>query len=137
MTLAFVASPGAASPVRSPLMSATKTGTPAFESWPASSWSVLVLPVPVAPAMRPWRLSMDSATWTRTSLASSPPCIGLPMTSPGSVERVAGGHRVVERLVHRYLQDGARRSCRGDVRKRIIGAAQERAMSTGTEEDRP
>ena len=64
----LAASPGAARPVRSPLMSATKTGTPAFDSWPASSWRVLVLPVPVAPAIRPWRLSIDSATWTRASL---------------------------------------------------------------------
>jgi hypothetical protein len=31
-SLAFVASPGAARPVRSPLMSATKTGTPAFDN---------------------------------------------------------------------------------------------------------
>ncbi len=61
MTLGLVASPGAARPVRSPLMSATKTGTPAFDSWPASSWRVLVLPVPVAPAIRPWRLSMLTA----------------------------------------------------------------------------
>ena len=66
-------------------MSATNTGTPAFESWPAISCSVLVLPVPVAPAIRPWRLSMLSATWTRASLASSPSSIGLPMTRPGSV----------------------------------------------------
>ena len=84
-TFGLVASPGAASPVRSPLMSATKTGTPAFESWPARSWSVLVLPVPVAPAIRPCRLSIDSATWTRASLASSVPSIGLPMMRPGSV----------------------------------------------------
>ena len=41
-------------------MSAAKTGTPAFDSWPARSWRVLVLPVPVAPAMSPWRFSMDS-----------------------------------------------------------------------------
>ena len=53
MSFAFVASPGAARPVRSPLMSATKTGTPAFDSWPASSCRVLVLPVPVAPAISP------------------------------------------------------------------------------------
>ena len=85
MSFGLVASPGAARPVRSPLMSATKTGTPAFDSWPARSWSVLVLPVPVAPAMRPWRFSMLSATWTRASLASSPSSIGLPMTRPGSV----------------------------------------------------
>jgi hypothetical protein len=36
-TFGFVASPGAAMPVTSPFMSATKTGTPALESWPARS----------------------------------------------------------------------------------------------------
>ena len=60
MTFGLVASPGPARPVRSPLMSATKTGTPACDSWPARSWSVLVLPVPVAPAISPWRFSIDS-----------------------------------------------------------------------------
>ncbi len=84
-TLGLVASPGAAIPVRSPLMSATKTGTPAFDSWPARSWRVLVLPVPVAPAISPWRFIMLSATWTRASFASSAPSIGLPITRPGSV----------------------------------------------------
>ena len=65
-------------------MSATNTGTPASDSWPASSWSVLVLPVPVAPAMSPWRFSIDSATWTRASFATSPSSIGAPSTSAGS-----------------------------------------------------
>ena len=66
-------------------MSATKTGTPARDSWPASSWRVLVLPVPVAPAISPCRLSIASATWTRTSGSSSAPSIGLPRTMAGSV----------------------------------------------------
>ena len=66
-------------------MSATKTGMPAPDSSPASSWRVLVLPVPVAPAMRPWRLSMAVATWTRTSGNSSPASIGLPSGTPGWV----------------------------------------------------
>ena len=38
-------------------MSATKTGTPWRDSCSVSSCSVLVLPVPVAPAIRPWRFS--------------------------------------------------------------------------------
>ena len=59
-------------------MSATNEGTPARESWPAISWSVLVLPVPVAPAMRPWRLRIESATWTRASLTGVPSFSGLP-----------------------------------------------------------
>ena len=40
-------------------MSARKTGTPAADSCSAISWRVLVLPVPVAPATRPCRLSAD------------------------------------------------------------------------------
>ena len=84
-TFGFVPSPGPAMPVTSPLMSDTNTGTPAFESCPARSWRVFVLPVPVAPAMSPWRFIIDSATWTRASFASSPSSIGLPRTRPGSV----------------------------------------------------
>ena len=65
-------------------MSAMSTGTPAMESWPARSWRVLVFPVPVAPAIRPCRLSMDSATWMRTSGSAVVPSIGLPITRDGS-----------------------------------------------------
>ena len=71
-------------PDTSPLMSEMNTGTPAFESCPASSWSVLVLPVPVAPAISPWRFVIDNASWTRASLNSSPSSIGLPITRDGS-----------------------------------------------------
>ncbi len=85
MTLGFVASPGAAMPVRSPLMSATKQGTPARDSWPAMSCSVLVLPVPVAPAIRPWRFSIDSATCTKAASVGWSSIIGRPYTRPGSV----------------------------------------------------
>ena len=66
-------------------MSEMKTGTPAFDSCPASSCRVFVLPVPVAPAMRPWRFIIESATATRVSLNSSPSRIALPMTRLGSV----------------------------------------------------
>ena len=38
-------------------MSAAKTGTPALEKPSASTCSDTVLPVPVAPVMRPWRLA--------------------------------------------------------------------------------
>ena len=47
--------PACARPVRSPLISVTKTGTPASERRSAMSWRVRVLPVPVAPATRQWR----------------------------------------------------------------------------------
>src|SRR5688572_22322817 len=57
-----VAHPGgvasaAAQPERSPLMSAAKTLTPALAKASASTCNVTVLPVPVAPAIRPWRLA--------------------------------------------------------------------------------
>ena len=57
-------SPGCTSPARSPLRSASTTGTPAAESCSAISCSVLVLPVPVAPAIRPCRLSIASGSRT-------------------------------------------------------------------------
>lgn len=50
-------------------MSATNTGTPAADSPSASTCSVLVLPVPVAPATSPWRFIMPS---------------GMPTTAPGT-----------------------------------------------------
>ena len=42
-------------------MSAQKTGTPAREKPSAMTCSVTVLPVPVAPVIRPWRLAYFSA----------------------------------------------------------------------------
>ena len=48
-------SPVAAMPETSPLTSAMNTGTPCADSCSAMSCSVLVLPVPVAPATSPWR----------------------------------------------------------------------------------
>ena len=56
--------PGWASPLRSPLTSASTTGTPAADSCSAISCSVFVLPVPVAPAMSPCRLSIASGSRT-------------------------------------------------------------------------
>ena len=49
--------PAAPMPERSPLMSATNTGTPMLAKDSASFCRVTVLPVPVAPVMRPWRLA--------------------------------------------------------------------------------
>ena len=48
-----LSSAGAARPLMSPLMSLMKTGTPASLSCSARTWSVFVLPVPVAPATSP------------------------------------------------------------------------------------
>ena len=44
-------------PVRSPLTSAMKTGTPSLLKFSARVCSVIVLPVPVAPVMSPWRFA--------------------------------------------------------------------------------
>ena len=66
MTLSL-GTPGEAIPDRSPLTSARNTGTPAADSCSAISCSVLVLPVPVAPATRPCRLSISSGIRTPTS----------------------------------------------------------------------
>src|SRR5947207_12978395 len=49
--------PALASPARSPLTSAMNTGTPIDEKRCASVCSVTLLPVPVAPVIRPWRLA--------------------------------------------------------------------------------
>jgi len=57
-----LASPAAPSPARSPFMSAANTGQPAAETCSAMSWRVRVLPVPVAPAMSPWRLRKPSGS---------------------------------------------------------------------------
>src|SRR5688572_22318568 len=59
-----------ARPLRSPLTSAAKTGTPAAEKPSARSCRVTVLPVPVAPAIRPCRLAMpNSRCWGPAGLA--------------------------------------------------------------------
>ncbi len=65
-------SPGVATPDRSPLMSAANTATPFAASCSASTWSVRVLPVPVAPATSPWRFVIASGMRTGTSGIGSP-----------------------------------------------------------------
>ena len=54
-------------------MSAAKTGTPAALSCSAISCRVLVLPVPVAPATSPCRLSIPSGIrmWVLVSVVAS------------------------------------------------------------------
>ena len=59
--------PGLAMPVRSPLMSARNTGTPMSEKDSAMTFMVTVLPVPVAPAIRPWRFAMLGSRKMRSS----------------------------------------------------------------------
>lgn len=50
--------PDSAIPVRSPFTSAINTGTPISEKDSASFCRVTVLPVPVAPVIKPWRLAI-------------------------------------------------------------------------------
>src|SRR3954469_10260220 len=73
-------------PERSPLMSARNTGTPCAASCSAMSWRVLVLPVPVAPATRPCRLSISSGTRTWTSGSGAPSSSRAPSSSAGPVK---------------------------------------------------
>ena len=75
---ALPASPGCERPDRSPFTSAAKTGTPAADSASASSCSVRVLPVPVAPAIRPWRFIIASGMRTTASCCSAPSCTPRP-----------------------------------------------------------
>src|SRR5690242_10116478 len=63
---ASLAAPAAATPERSPLTSAAKTGTPAREKPSAITCKVTVFPVPVAPATRPWRLERRSNSVSST-----------------------------------------------------------------------
>jgi hypothetical protein len=76
-------SPGIASPERSPLTSAANTGTPAADSASASSCSVRVLPVPVAPAISPWRFIIASGMRTAASWCSSPSSTPRPSSIAG------------------------------------------------------
>gem|GEM_PF-4581940 len=71
-------------PVRSPLMSEAKTGTPARDSCSASTCRVTVLPVPVAPAMSPWRFIMPSGRRTGASGTGSVGVRATPTSIAGS-----------------------------------------------------
>ena len=75
-----------AMPLRSPLMSAANTGTPAALSCSASTCRVLVLPVPVAPATRPWRLTMAIGMRIWASMIGSP-LTRAPISIAGSSKR--------------------------------------------------
>ena len=68
-------------PETSPLTSAVNTATPAAESCSAISWSVRVLPVPVAPAIRPCRFIVASGRRTAASGTSAPPSIPVPSST--------------------------------------------------------
>ena len=71
-------------------MSAAKTGTPWALSCSASSCRVLVLPVPVAPATSPCRLSMASGIRMWTPPRSSAFNIRPPSSSAGPSKAYPG-----------------------------------------------
>ena len=62
-------------------MSGITTGTPAAESCSAISCSVLVLPVPVAPATRPCRLNMASGMPIEAVGSTVPPSTTVPSST--------------------------------------------------------
>ena len=80
-------------------MSAAKTGTPWAESCSVSSCSVLVLPVPVAPAMRPCRFIIASGILTLGSWCTVPAALERrAQRDAGIGEAVAGGEHVGKRM---------------------------------------
>ena len=85
------ASPGRDSPDRSPLTSAISTGTPAAESCSAITCSDFVLPVPVAPATRPCRLSVASGIRTCAVGSATPSTTTVPSSSACAFDGVTGG----------------------------------------------
>ena len=68
--------PACVMPVRSPFTSAMNTGTPMRLKFSASVCSVIVLPVPVAPVISPWRLASSGSKWHSMS-----PCLATRMGS--------------------------------------------------------
>src|SRR3954462_8020016 len=86
-------------PERSPLTSARKTGTPLRAKPSARTCSEMVLPVPVAPAIRPCRLAMRRASPRSLPEAGSRPIriasltvwTGVPSDQRGRLDRGAAG----------------------------------------------
>ena len=100
-------------PVRSPLTSAMNTGTPSRLKFSARVCSVMVLPVPVAPVIRPWRLAMAGSSSQRTS-----PCIATRIGSvmgallsesdaPARTEQQAAARGGLEEALVAFIDDDA------------------------------
>ena len=75
-----------AMPDKSPLMSISKLGTPSRLSCSAMICSVFVLPVPVAPAIRPWRFRVPRGMRTRASVRVSSPSMAPPRIKLGPLK---------------------------------------------------
>ena len=65
-------SPACAMPLKSPFMSIIKTGMPLLESCSDRTWMVFVFPVPVAPAINPWRFRVFSGMFIGKLAIASP-----------------------------------------------------------------
>ena len=76
--------PASARPVRSPLTSHRSTEEPAADSPSARSCRVRVLPVPVAPATRRWRLNMAVGIFAVVPGTRAPPSMRVPMVIVGA-----------------------------------------------------
>ena len=63
LDLALVAARAGSCPARSPFTSAMKTGTPILLKPSAMRCNVTVFPVPVAPAISPWRFAYCGSRW--------------------------------------------------------------------------
>jgi hypothetical protein len=79
--------PGMEIPERSPFTSARKTGTPVRDRPSARTCSDTVLPVPVAPAIKPWRLAICGSR--KTSCSPLATGIGSVMNGVLSMRRAA------------------------------------------------
>ncbi len=92
-------------------MSAANTATPCADSCSASSCRVLVLPVPVAPATRPWRLSMPRGMRIRASESRSASTHEAAELERRTLERVAGGDLGDPRVLGRCSWTAPRAAC--------------------------
>ena len=87
------AAPGRPMPETSPFTSATKTGTPAADSCSARPCSVFVLPVPVAPAIRPCRVIIAQRHLHVCVAEELPVVHAAAELDRGAGRRVGGGDR--------------------------------------------
>src|SRR5690606_31288490 len=86
--------PADASPATSPFTSAMNTGTPRREKPSARVIRVTVLPVPVAPATRPWRFAYAGSRRTAVPLPDLPTRIGsmrVPFSEVGAIVKPWSG----------------------------------------------
>ena len=89
-------------PDRSPLISARNTGTPISEKLSAMTFMVTVLPVPVAPAMRPWRLAICGSRYRFLSDCASQILLSLYIVIPPENFTVMADKIILSQLFPAY-----------------------------------